>query len=146
MNTEISNIKQRLIPNSEEWRQYWEQKARDYREKNKIKKAESDRLRYIEKKDQLKAQHKEYYQNNKDKCLEYIRKYHNEHKEEMKAYKQKYREEGRDKVEKVCECGAVIRGSRLLTHRRTDIHKNRMEKLQSGEYIIGTGRKLIKKE
>ena len=54
MNTEISNIKQRLIPNSEEWRQYWEQKAIDYREKNKIKKAESDRLRYIEKKEEIK--------------------------------------------------------------------------------------------
>ena len=80
MNTEISNIKQRLIPNSEEWRQYWEQKARDYREKNKIKKAESDRLRYIEKKDQLKAQHKEYYQNNKEKIKQRQKQYRQQNK------------------------------------------------------------------
>ena len=86
-------------------------------------------------KDLIAVKKRIYYDENIDKKKEYDKIYREENKEKKKQQQKQYRQDNLQKIkdkynEKItCECGCSSTYSNITRHRKTDIHKKKMEEL-----------------
>jgi phosphotransacetylase len=86
--------------------------------------ANKDRIkeRYRNNSEALKAYQTEYNLNNHERYVEYQKNYYEQRKEKILQAK-------KEKV--TCECGKVVTIGHMSTHKKTNIHLKRLEKLQA---------------
>jgi molecular chaperone DnaK (HSP70) len=123
---------------------------KEYRDNNKEKIKEKDKKYYENNKEKVKKYHENYYEinkdkfkdlkeknkehfkewrdNNRDKLNEYMKEYRDNNKEKIK----KYYEINKDKInEKIkCECGVDTTRTNLHRHKKTQKHKDNLDKLE----------------
>ena len=103
-------------------------------------KKETDRLYYLEHKEELKEKRRLRYQRNKEKELQSIKKYAEEHKDEIAEWQKQYRLNNADKLKKYKEeyYGKMYgRALRLAYHYKSEDEKhNRGESTLTPEWII----------
>jgi hypothetical protein len=92
---------------------------KEYRENNKDKIKEKNKKYYEDNKDKVKEQKKEYYENNKDKLKKQKKEYNEKNKDKRK-------EKNSEKIR--CECGLFIAYGWLSRHKKTEKHKQNLEK------------------
>jgi len=74
------------------------QTRQEYREQNKDKILEHNKIYYEQNKDKIKEQHKKYKEQNKDKIKEQRKTYYEQNKDKIKEQRKTYQEQNKDKI------------------------------------------------
>ena len=103
--------------------------GKKYREENKDKIKEFEKLYYEENKEHLLKYHKEYREQNVDKIKDWQKGYRDKNEKQIKSNKKQYYEENKDKslekqkTEFKCQCGSELAIGNKSDHERTKKHQ-----------------------
>ena len=105
---------------------------REYRQDNREKLSEYNKIYYENNREKERERKKIYYENNREKEKERHKKYREDNREKERERSKKYRENNREKLSNkrkeiiTCECGREMARDSLSKHLKTKIHTDKI--------------------